>query len=256
MRFGAAAGWDTHSLSVRFHGDSYHPGTAKDADRVDIDGWSDDIRAVAMDIAATHGQHPLLVGHSAGGGAVQRYLHREDEFAKHSGIEKLRCPGAVLLCAFPPRRGWRVFWNWWNIEGAKGPMVQSVLQRNNRLPLATEERFRAAMLTAGASGADVRRRIVDMESVIESSVVPAQLAMGRFVDVDKVRQHGTPIAVIGGAQDVLMTPQVVDDTADAYGVSPATIVETVAHDAMCDAGWKDAATAVFSKLRGMVAASA
>jgi hypothetical protein len=57
--------------------------------------------------------------------------------------------------------------------------------------------------------------------------------------------------VVGGELDRLITPATVAATAACYGVAP-TIVRGVAHNAMLDLHWRDAAIAVLEAIRPMV----
>jgi pimeloyl-ACP methyl ester carboxylesterase len=63
---------------------------------------------------------PILIGHSAGGGMVQRYLSKHTDAAK----------GGVVFCGFPPRGGHQVFFDWMNnVPGARSAMLQGAAMR-------------------------------------------------------------------------------------------------------------------------------
>jgi pimeloyl-ACP methyl ester carboxylesterase len=83
-----------------------------------------------------------------------------------------------------------------------------------------------------AQPSELRRRHAELESV-ESPLVPLELLASTFACPERVLAARCPVSVVGGSEDALMTPQVVESTAAAYGVS-ATIVQGVGHALMQD----------------------
>jgi pimeloyl-ACP methyl ester carboxylesterase len=84
LDFFADAGYRAVAVSLRGHCTSPTP---KPIHKVSIADYIDDVRSVADDL----GGGPVLIGHSLGGYAIQRYL--EDRAA----------PAAVLVGSLPPR---------------------------------------------------------------------------------------------------------------------------------------------------------
>ncbi|KAJ3047508.1 hypothetical protein HDU99_009473, partial [Rhizoclosmatium hyalinum] len=172
---------------------------------------------------------PILCGHSAGGGLVQIYLDSPEDFAKVHAL--------VLLAAFPATGGASIFMNWFRMDPLMLTRLWSV-----RPPLATKALAHRAFLSEkflidSTSGDQFYEELEH----VESFGWPLSLIRGTFANAENVKKRvGGRVAVIGGAEDRLMTPQVVAHTASLYGVKEI-LAQKCAHDVMLDVGWEDAA---------------
>lgn len=231
-------GRPAHALSVRCHGGSRNGHAGGHA--VTLRHWVQDIATASRAIAERDplGRRPVLVGHSAGGGAAQAAL----QCAPHAAR------AAVLLCAFPPAGALRVFRNWLSIEGVLPAALRGALRGDAGAVLGTRRLFRAAMLSDAVDDDTLARAFAGKEAV-ESTLVPARLVLGHFVEPWR---HVGKVAVVGGELDALMTREVVAATAAAYGTR-AVMVPACAHDAMIDVGWRQALHAVTTAADELVA---
>jgi pimeloyl-ACP methyl ester carboxylesterase len=80
----------------------------------------------------------------------------------------------------------------------------------------------------------------------ESARAAIEMMALRFPRAGRVR--GTPVLVLGAADDIVFRPAEVKATARAYGVE-AEIFDEMAHDMMLEAGWQDVADRIIDWLR-------
>lgn len=235
-----ASGWRAYALSIRHHGKS--DGRAADGEQgqnwgapraVCFSDWLADIGSAVEAVAKEcGGVRPILLGHSAGGGAVQAFASR---------APALSLSGLLLLCAFPPSGSWRVFRNWLCLPYVGRALLDTPFQGSRAL-LSTPERFMLSMLAKSTAahwqgspeGQEALRLAHARLEVVESALVPIELATTAFASVERVlAASGGSVAVLGADEDVLMTPAIVAETARAYGVE-SKLVTGVGHAALSD----------------------
>jgi pimeloyl-ACP methyl ester carboxylesterase len=215
LAYFAELGRPAYALSLRGHGAS--PGALRWASLSD---YAADVAEVAARLASP----PILVGHSMGGGVVQRYL------------ESHEAPGAVLLASLPP-------------HGAVGATLK--IARNHPL------RFARANLTMSlrclVDTPDLARehffsdslpadRLAAYASRLQDESYRAFLNM-IALGLPRPGKVKTPMLVLGAADDAIFPPSAVEATARAYRTE-ARILPGLAHDMMLDARWRDAADAI------------
>ncbi len=211
----AARGFRCYAPSLRGHGASPGSGRLR----------TTRIRDYADDIAETVAQlrtEPILVGHSAGGFVVQKYL--EDHTAA----------GMILLAPISP-------------TGAAETTVRTMvrhpvpfLRANLSLSLAplvaTPELARSLFFSASMP----QKQVTSYQQRLQDD---SYLGFLDLVVLDLVRTrrvNGVPTLVLGGEKDTLTTPAQVRRTARTYGTE-AEIFAGMAHDMMLEAGWQTVA---------------
>jgi len=199
---------------LRGHGAS--PGALRFASLAD---YVDDVASVAASLPSP----PIVIGHSMGGGVVQRYL------------ETHRAPGAVLLASMPPHG---VLQTTLSIAGrhpflfAQPNLTLSLCCLVNTPALAREHFFSASL------PAD---RLAAYGSLLQDESYRAFLDM-LGLGLPRPKLVKTPLLVLGAADDTGIPPSAVEATAHAYGTQ-ARILPDLAHDMMLDTRWRDAADA-------------
>jgi pimeloyl-ACP methyl ester carboxylesterase len=185
-----------------------------------IRDYVDDVRAAVDELA----EPPLLVGHSMGGFAVQKFLERG------------RAAGAVLMAPVPP---WGVMALTARIA-LRHPLL--FLESNLRLRLgpllSTRKLVRELMFTP-----DTPADIVDScAAQVHDESYLAFLDMLLLVRVRTSRVRA-PMLVLGASRDSMFTTAEVRKTARAYGTE-AEIFDGIGHDMMLDVGWQRVADRV------------
>jgi len=206
-----------------------------------------DIKQVVDKVTAnaTNPKRVVLVGHSAGGGVVQKYAET--------------FPGTVAgfatVGAFPPFGGYRAFINWFRLQPLLLFKLAITGQTGSNKHMATPELYKEAMFSAGMDIDEVARyqKLLEPE---ESVVMPSELSL-RFVDVQKSISindeyarivKGGNVLVIGGAEDALFPPEAVAKAALEYGTAPV-IFQKSGHNLMLDQEWQKVADCILDWLK-------
>lgn len=170
----------------------------------------DDVDSIMETIAAKHpGQKPILVGHSAGGGVVQKYIERFPD----------RAAGAVLLASFPPKGGSGLLRKWFSINPLY--FFKSIFFLSPIMMLWPEKQYKKMMFSSSTDLEVVKKYLVGLNRQ-ESMVLLWQLGRKGWMDSKRVK---VPVMVIGGGEDRLITPEMVADTAREYGTDPIMFME-------------------------------
>lgn len=225
----AARGIPAYALSFPAHGESHHLPLFKHLTLSKHELAEDAARALAH-VRALHPSRPppVLLGHSAGGGIAQLVLDGQRGRSTDSSVS-----GLILLAAFPASGGLPVFVNWAKLDPGLGLRTLR-LGGHPKAALWTPALARRAFFSrAFPADGPALDEVWSLLEPLESLAWPAGLIL-RFADEARVRwaTRGR-VAVIGGAEDALMTPPVVQATARAYGVE-AVLVDGCGHDVMLD----------------------
>jgi len=212
LDFFADRGYACHALSLRGHGAS--PGR----DRL---RWTR-IREYVSDIAETAAQlptPPILIGHSMGGFAVQKYLER------HTAA------GAVLVAAVPPTGVLRVTL----YVARRHPVLLAKVNATMRLgPLVgTPELARDLLFSACTPDEQVntyQQRLQDESYLAFLDMLALDLVKSKHVD-------RVPMLVLGAEHDAVVTQRQIRRTAAVYGAE-AEILPGLGHDVMLEPGWQ------------------
>lgn len=210
----ASRGFETRAVSLRGHGKS------EGRDRLRwhrIDDYVDDIAQAAQGLAVP----PVVIGHSMGGYAVQRFLARHPARA------------GVLLASVPVAGAWPVTAR--ILKRDAGALLK-VLATLSLYPLMEDPRRASRLLFSDRLGHDALMR---HHSQLQDESIAALFDMIRS-NRQSVRQTTVPVAVLGGGRDVLCTPNVVRATARAYGTD-AKLFPDLGHNLMNDPDWPQVA---------------
>lgn len=213
----AAHGYVAHALSLRGHGAS------AGRDRLRRTSVADYVAQVVGGLPSP----PVLIGHSMGGGIVQKYL------------ESHAAPAAVLLASVP----------------AKG-LLPATLRFARRHPLA----FLKANLTLSMFPV-VATPALAREAFFSAAMPPEQVrAFFERLQDESYRAYldllllnlphpervATPLLVLGATGDTLISVAEVEATARAYGTQAEFF--DMAHDMMLEEGWQAVADRILAWL--------
>lgn len=229
--FHAAWAWDEHfldffaergyravALSLRGHGRSP---TDTPLRKCSIADYVADVTAVVDSLPTS----PVLIGHSMGGSAIQRYL------------QSRVAPGAVLLASAPPV-GQHLSLLRLNVAHP-GKSLRALLTGWPSVLFASPELVRQHLFSPHTPE-DVVRRTCDRLQEGSPRAIIADMALLALVDTKAV---SAPMLVIGAEHDTLYPPKQVHATARAYHTQ-AHIIAGSGHDMMLDTEWPVAANAI------------
>ena len=219
--FFADAGFRAVALSLRGHGGSP---VAKPFHTCSIADYVDDVRATADSL----GSHPVLIAHSLGGFVVQRYLESHD------------APAAVLVASVPPQGVLGLATRIWSRHpwvSMRSLPVGNLTGFIGTTPLVREHLFSAHTPDDIVESCAAR---VQPEAVRASLVDP----LFRRVRTTRV---GTPMLVLGAADDGMVTNTEVRATAKAYNTDPEFFPD-MGHNMMQEPGWANVAQRIHAWL--------
>jgi len=215
LSYFAERGYPAYALSLRGHGQS--PGPLL---------WTSlsDYVADLAEVTAQLPTSPILIGHSMGGGVVQKYL------------ETHAAPAAVLLASMPPHGMSASFAEAWRRHPLQ--WFQSSLGLNSKCPIDTPALGREFFFSDALSDAEIIGFAARLGG--ESTRALFDMTLPTFIDPTKVR---TPLLVLGGEKDAVISPRDVFETARRYGTE-AHMLPNQPHAAMLDAHWRAAAAVI------------
>ncbi|RNI19541.1 alpha/beta hydrolase [Flexivirga caeni] len=163
----------------------------------------------------------VLVGHSLGGFAIQRYL------------EDHRAPAGVLVGSPPPSGGMRLTCR----MARHDPLgtLKLFMTLRAKPMFASPDDARYWYFSAEAPAKEVAEYAARLQD--ESFRATANT----LIRPVRTKRVTTPLLVCGGSKDRTATPSDVALTALRYGVEPV-ILDGLPHDLMLDAGWARAAS--------------
>ena len=200
----ADRGYEVTALDLRGHGDS--EGRVK---WTSFASYVDDVRRIAESLPSP----PVLIGHSMGGGIVQKYLG------------KYRAPAGVLLAPEPTHGVYQATWRVarrWPGAFAKANLVQ-------RLGPLVEDDKRARALFFPDD--DQRREVAQWVAQLQDESYPAYLGM--MLNPPRAKRVEDPILVVAGSDDRIFSVAEMEKTARAYGAD-LRVIDGAAHDLMLD----------------------
>ncbi|ORV89328.1 alpha/beta hydrolase [Mycobacterium interjectum] len=224
LDFFAKRGYRSVAVSLRGHGKSPAPGSMRWCSMAD---FVDDVASVADGLP----RRPVVIGHSMGGFVVQKYLETHD------------APAAALLASVPPSGIARFFLH----RFQRHPWLTArSLAMGKSLPSVggTPELTRETFLCEAIPHADVARYTAQLNEEYVSRFVLEMLAL----NLPRPRKVGTPLLVLGAADDIVFTQREVRATAAAYHTE-AEIFPTMAHDMMLEPGWEAVAERIHAWLQ-------
>lgn len=213
----ADRGWTSHAIDLRGHGDSPNSRSLR---RTRLRHYVEDVAAVVDSLD----ESPIVVGHSMGGLAVQRYLETDV------------LPGTVLLAPVPIGGVWRATLRTLRRHPLKFLKANLVWDLE---PLIEDREIAAGLFLpedADEHETDWMWRRLQGESYL------AYLDMLVFVRPRPQLVH-TPVEILAGSDDRIFSLKEIGKLARAYGVKPV-VIDGAAHDLMMGPTWEEAARAV------------
>ncbi|KAF4983105.1 hypothetical protein FDECE_17374 [Fusarium decemcellulare] len=253
MQYLAARGVQCYSVSLRGHGESWHPSYFRMVFATPRRALAEDLIAVIEWVQARDESEVMLVGHSSGGGLSQGIL----------GDGHVNVKALALLGAVPAFGSMGVYINWWKLD----PWFTI------RLP------FHLWHTNSPLSHPKLTQRAFFGDKFPLSAVIPFQRRMNRyesylwpfsmmysFASASSILQRihnsgasGEKVLVMAGRQDKLMTVPVTEKTAAFYREAGTEkgdgvrlcFVEGAGHHLQNDVQWKDGAEKLFEFYKGI-----
>ncbi|SFX00302.1 alpha/beta hydrolase [Marinospirillum alkaliphilum] len=224
----AQQGFHAYALSFRGHGQSSAPDPLG---QYSLQEYVQDLADAIRTIEQSHGQQPLLVGHSMGGMVVQSYL------------SQYRGRGALLLASIPPQGLLPVSFS----SFLSNPLQALSMSKNYLLPeTVAPHEFAHFMFARPVNG---HKMLQWMQQMVRESLpllwdmswqdLPAPWAVAR-----------TPLVVVGARHDRLIPPDMVQLTASTYGTQ-AYWLDT-GHGMMLEENWQEGAEQLVELLQKLV----
>ena len=211
MPYFAERGYRSHAVSLRGHGGSN--GSQK-INWVSLADYVEDVSEVVDGMEKT----PVLVGHSAGGAIIQKYLEHND------------APAAVLLASMPSIGAMPC-----TIRFAlrhPGAFIKTNLTLNLRHIIGTQDLYQEAMFSDKLP----REKLRDYYSRTQKESYRVFLDMV-ILNLSRPRKVSKKILVIGSSNDGFFTTQEYEKTAQAYNAD-LEIFEGIGHMMPLDVGWE------------------
>lgn len=214
-------GYRALALSLRGHGGST-PASVRNCSFAD---YLDDVASVADSLPT----HPVLIGHSMGGGLVQMYLESTD------------APGAVLMASVPPQGYLQSGLRWirrhpWHF--AKMSVT------GNSLPYVNTPELARELFFSPSTPEEVVRAYA--ERLQEES---SRIARDGVLRLPKPERVSTELMVLGALEDRAVTREEVIATARAYCTEPI-FFPGMGHSMMLEPGWQAVAECIDDWLVG------
>lgn len=217
MQWFAERGHAVTALSLRGHGAS------EGGDNLRwwrLRDYVEDVRSVI----AGFEQAPVLIGHSMGGGVVQKLLETPNGIPAAVLMASLP-PGGVLATSLRIARSHPLRFLRMNLSLSLKPLVED--------PALVRELFYSDDLPA--------QQLLDYSAPLGDESYRAFIDM-LALDRPRPKRVNTPMLVLGGQHDRVFLPSQVVATARAYGGTPVMFER--AHNLMLETGWQKVAATI------------
>lgn len=215
MDYFASLGYEVHAISLPAHGKS-----SANKGHIIFYTFRDYVNTLASQVE-TISPRPVVIGHSLGGGILQKYL------------EDHQLPGAVLLSSLP----------------ATGmfPMMLRLLRRH---PIPTLKAFLKLSPYEWVRTPElVQDLFLNSKTEIDTAAVQKQLTREMInmfpllFPFARVNPRKTPMLVIAAEKDILFTLEEEKRTAERYGANNI-VIRGQAHNLMMESAWKQVANTI------------
>jgi pimeloyl-ACP methyl ester carboxylesterase len=215
----AEAGYETHALSLRGHGNSP---VARAFDLTSLDDYVADVVLAASGIDGA----PVMIGHSMGAVLVQRA-------ARRCGAR-----GMVLVAPVPPHG---LSSSLFALALRDPPLFLAInaLQLGDGAEGGSLRRVRDYLFSKTTTEADARRHLVRMQRESQRALV--DLAWPQHLWIQPSR--GIPAMVLGAGRDAFFPPAMVEEAARFHAVAPVMFPD-MAHAMMLESDWESVADAI------------
>lgn len=210
----------------------------------DLESFLDQIPNLIGKGSSTKQQKPVLISHSFGGLAVMKYLENNEQHA-------FNLAGIIIMCSVPPSGNGpmtlrflkRSLVDSWKITA--GFAMKRCIQKDD---LCRDLFFGGTDNDNGVSDDDIARyqsyfardteAVIDIKDLLKN--LPSKNAVdGKAPYVDKF----PPCLVIGAERDFIVDREGVQETAEYFGLSEPTFVDSP-HDVMLGRNWKKTASVI------------
>lgn len=230
MPWFADAGIEVYAVSLRGHGESEGRAHLNDWRLAD---YTDDLHRTVARLQALDDTPLVVAGHSLGGAVVQ-------DWVRGGG----RAAGVALLAAVPP---WGLAYSAWQMLLAAPDLFQQMARLSFTDAQALDpDVMRRHLFSADLPDADYARFAARVRG--ESRHVGIELQGWR--PFAPLPWQMPPLFVLGGQDDRFIRPDAVRGSATYYGVQPV-LVPQLAHTAMLDPRWEDAARPLLDWMLGL-----
>ncbi|KAM5345815.1 hypothetical protein ACJ41O_011676 [Fusarium nematophilum] len=247
MQYLAPRGVQCYAVSLRGHGDSWHPSYLRMVFATSRRALSDDLVAAIEWVQAREDSEVVLAGHSSGGGLSQGIL----------GEGRVNVRALALLGAVPAYGSMGVYVNWWRLDPWFAVrLVLHLWHSNSPLshPKLTQRAFFGDSFPL-SSVIPFQRRMNRYESYLWPFSMMYPFASARNV-LSHISSDGDKVLVMAGSQDKLMTAAVTEETAAFYGKEVdggvrMSFVEGAGHHLQNDTQWEDGAKKLLEFYEGV-----
>jgi len=223
----AQCGFAAHALSLRGHGGSDNWETLSLAS---MDDYEADVLAVVRHL----GGRVIVVGHSMGAMVLQRSLRR------------MPAAAAVLMASVPPEG---LFGSTLMLAARDPDLFKEInLIQYTHPAFATHRGLQRAIFSERIADADLGRHFARMQPESQRAVFDMSWPQHFFI----ARKHEVPVLVVGGTDDALFSPAMIESTARIHGVAPVMIPD-MAHAMMLEPNWQVAADRIVGWLSDVCA---
>ncbi|EEU42433.1 uncharacterized protein NECHADRAFT_68995 [Fusarium vanettenii 77-13-4] len=253
LQYFAACGIQCYAVSLRGHGESWHPSYLQMVFATPRSALAEDLVAAIEWVQVHEESEVILAGHSSGGGLSQGILG--------DGLVKVKA--LALLGAVPAYGSMGVYMNWWKLDPwftirlmlhgwhSNSPLSHPKLTQRaffgDRFPLSSVIPF--------------QRRMNRYESYLWPFSMMQPFAKGSSI-LRQIRNDGSSgekVLVMAGTQDKLMTPKVTEETAEFYRAAAGekregvrvSFVDGAGHHLQNDVQWKESAGKLFQFYKGI-----
>lgn len=216
----ASHGYHAYAVSLRNHGASEKQGGLRFKS---IYEYVDDLRQAIKPLEAP----VYLVGHSMGGFIIQHYLSRQYNPVVKKG---------VLLCSSPVQGNLSVILRL--LRELPLPFLKANLLLSWKPVFRQATHARKVMFSQSFPEEKLQKTLSHMQD--ESFIAFLEMTAFNLPDSRKIN---TPLMVIGGGKDFLVSEKGTRTMAERYGVEPL-VVPNGSHNLMMEKGWEDIATAI------------
>lgn len=226
MAYFSARGYDCYALSLRGHCGS--------EGRENLDDFTmDDYVQDVIQTATEFNGDVIVIGHSMGGGVVQKLI---GEYPGH-------VKAAILFASIPPCGMDEQVAKDMIARAPKG--TYDMVKIASGEPISVEDVYECPLFGGRVPMEDVKEYYTYLQSDSKKASGQLYTTIAQSYDVD------IPVGVIGSSNDQIFAEREQNLVAEAYGVD-AVILKDLCHDMMLDPDWEKSAEAVLNLLEKLV----
>lgn len=215
----ADKGFSSYAVSLRGHGesdgfDNLHTYTLQD--------YTDDV----LEVIGRLKNKPVLIGHSMGGGIVQKILHQYPDIIS----------GTVLVASIPPHGGMRDLFR----------LMFKNFKEAMQLFTYNEKRDASLLANVFFSKELPMEKKDEWVKLLQPESLKARTEMNGKI-VPKTISAKAPMLVLGSKQDRMISEKTTRRIGKTYGIEPV-LFPNISHDMMLDPEWEAVAGEILTFL--------